>query len=67
MKKIIAIICCVLTAWGGLWFALIANVSDHSPYDQGGLSVLAALLFAASILFAGWGQSLNWKGGRKNG
>ena len=67
MKKILAYLGCVLTTWGGLWFALIANVSENSPYDQGGLSVLAALLFAAAILFAGWGQSLNWKGGRKNG
>ena len=65
MKKILAYLGCVLSTWAGIWFALIADVSDKSPYDQGGLSIIAAFLFCAAILFAGWGNSLTWKGQEK--
>ena len=61
MKKILSYIGCAVTAWAGLYFAVIADVSDNKPYDQGGLSIIAAILFCASILFAGYGNSTKWK------
>ena len=62
MKKILCYIFCALFAWAGLWLALIADVSDDSPLCQGGLSILSAVLFCIALLFAGYGNSLVWKG-----
>lgn len=65
MKKILAILLCVIFTYSGLWLALIAEVNDAKPFDQGAQSIGAALLLAAAVLCAGWGQSLTWSGTKK--
>lgn len=65
MKKAISYIACALFTWGGLWLALIANVMDDAPFDQGGLSLLSAIAFCVALLFAGYGNSITWKGEKK--
>lgn len=64
MKKAIAYIGCVASTWAGLWLALIADVTDDS-LGQGGLSLIAAVLFCIAVLFAGYGNSQTWKKGKK--
>lgn len=66
MKKALSIILTAALAWAGLWLALIADVNDHETLGQGGLALLAAVCFCGAILAAGWGNSLNWKGGCRN-
>ena len=65
MKKALAYIGCVSFTWCGAYAALIANVSDDHPYDQGGLSLIAVILFCAALLCAGYGNSITWKGKKK--
>lgn len=65
MKKTISYIACAIFAWAGLWVAVVADVSDDSPFDQGGLSILSAVLFCIAILIAGYGNSITWKGKRR--
>lgn len=65
MKKLFALLLCVIFTYAGLWLALIAEVNDAHPFDQGAQSIGAALLFASALLCAGWGQSLTWSGKKK--
>ena len=65
MKKIFAILLCAALTYSGFWLALIAEMNDAKPFDQGAQSVGAALLFAFAILAAGWAQSMPWKKGKK--
>ena len=65
MKKLLSYIGCAVFVWAGLYFTLIADALDSSPYDQGGLSLLAALLFGAAFLCAGYGNSITWDGEKK--
>lgn len=67
MKKIIALVLCTLTAYAGLWLGMLAEFNNDHPLAQGGQAVLAALLFTASLLCAGWFNSLKAKGGQRNG
>ena len=67
MKKALAYIGTVILTWAGLWLALFVNIAEHDPYGQGGLSVLSAILFAAALLCAGYGNSITWKGETKSG
>ena len=67
MKKLLAIILTAVFVFGGLWLTLFASVDDSHPLAQGGLSILAAVAFCVALLCAGWGNSLTWKGGQRNG
>ena len=58
VKLILCIVLCIGSVWSGLFLALFAKVSEDSPYDQGALALLAALLVCVGVLFAGIGNSL---------
>ena len=63
MRKVIGIIGCVAFSWLGLIVALFAYV-EETPFKQGFLAIAAAVLIAAAILFAGYGNSKKERHGR---
>ena len=54
----------MFATWGGLWLILLAKVSD-TPATQGTLAILSAIVFTIALCFAGVGNSLTWKGKKK--
>lgn len=63
MRKVIGIIGCMAFSWLGLIVALFAYV-EETPFKQGCMAIGAAVLFAAAILFAGYGNSKKERHGR---
>ena len=64
MKKFLYLLGCMFSVWAGMWLMLIAKISD-SPARQGTLAILSAILFTIALCLAGVGNSLTWKGKRK--
>ena len=56
IKKIIAAILLVIFSFSGLWLAILAKI-EEVPVKQFWFCIMAALLFCAAILCAGYGQS----------
>ena len=51
--------------YAGMFSGLVAKVSDETPYEQGTLAIIAAILCSLSILFLAYGNSIPWKQARK--
>jgi len=61
MKKFTGYLLSAVFTFCGLWLALIAEVTDDKPVDQGGIALLAAMAFCVSLLFAGIAGSVKCK------
>ena len=60
MKKLLAYFLCAIATFIGCWcllFVMALDYSERTPYAFG-----ASIAFIVALLFAGWGNSLTWRG-----
>ena len=60
IKKLAYALAFVVFLWAGMYVALIADVTEDSPYEQGALAISAAVLICIAILFCGYSNSIPW-------
>ena len=65
VKKTIAYIVSAAFVLAGIWLALIAEVSEDDPIDQGSLALLAAIAFCVALLFAGLAGTIKCRKDKK--